>query len=93
MRKDHVPKPTPPARRRKIFRMPGERFATMPNLRVTRGSPPPSMPLPPHTANVLINDLERSARIIDEEISLPASNIESLNEEAIPTIIGQVKPQ
>lgn len=66
----------------------------MPNLRVTRGSPPPPMPLAPHTANVLMEDLERSARIIDEEISLPAVNIaQQLDEEAIPSINDQVKSQ
>lgn len=48
MRKDHIPKPTPPARRKKFSRSPGERFATMPNMRTKRSSPtPPERPPPP----------------------------------------------
>lgn len=97
-----MPKPTPPARRRKLKRLPGERFATMPNLRVTRGSPPPATPLlplatPNTTANELMEDLERGARIIDEEISLPAANVihrpEEQENEGFAIINGHVKSQ
>lgn len=43
-----LPKPTPPARRKKFTRLPGEqRFATLPNMRGSRGSPPPARPPPP----------------------------------------------
>ncbi|XP_065362621.1 uncharacterized protein LOC135956063 isoform X2 [Calliphora vicina] len=42
-----VPKPTPPARRKKFSRSPGERFATMPNMRTKRSTPPPERPPPP----------------------------------------------
>ncbi|EDV96249.1 GH15314 [Drosophila grimshawi] len=47
VRKEQLPKPTPPARRKKFVRSPGERFATLPNIRGSRGSPPPARPPPP----------------------------------------------
>lgn len=48
VRKEQLPKPTPPARRKKFTRLPGEqRFATLPNMRGSRGSPPPARPPPP----------------------------------------------
>ncbi|KAM8709047.1 hypothetical protein ACLKA7_015941 [Drosophila subpalustris] len=47
VRKEQVPKPTPPARRKKFARSPGERFATLPSIRGSRGSPPPARPPPP----------------------------------------------
>ncbi|TDG53011.1 hypothetical protein AWZ03_000554 [Drosophila navojoa] len=47
VRKEPVPKPTPPARRKKFTRSPGERFATLPSIRGSRGSPPPARPPPP----------------------------------------------
>ncbi|XP_046808006.1 uncharacterized protein LOC111683316 isoform X2 [Lucilia cuprina] len=47
VRKEAVPKPTPPARRKKFARSPGERFATMPNMRTKRSTPPPERPPPP----------------------------------------------
>ncbi|XP_023179332.2 uncharacterized protein LOC111605174 isoform X2 [Drosophila hydei] len=47
VRKEPVPKPTPPARRKKFARSPGERFATLPSIRGSRGSPPPARPPPP----------------------------------------------
>ncbi|XP_022212834.2 LOW QUALITY PROTEIN: uncharacterized protein LOC111067830 [Drosophila obscura] len=47
VRKEPLPKPTPPARRKKFTRSPGERFATLPSIRGSRGSPPPARPPPP----------------------------------------------
>ncbi|XP_034122474.1 uncharacterized protein LOC117580200 isoform X3 [Drosophila guanche] len=47
VRKETLPKPTPPARRKKFTRSPGERFATLPSIRGSRGSPPPARPPPP----------------------------------------------
>ncbi|XP_037933494.1 uncharacterized protein LOC119668150 isoform X2 [Teleopsis dalmanni] len=47
VRKEQLPKPTPPARRKKFSRSPGERFATMPNMRTKHGTPPPERPPPP----------------------------------------------
>ncbi|XP_017842009.2 LOW QUALITY PROTEIN: uncharacterized protein LOC108599581 [Drosophila busckii] len=46
VRKEQMPKPTPPARRKKFSRLPGERFATLPLRRGSRGSPPARPPPP-----------------------------------------------
>ncbi|KAH8306923.1 hypothetical protein KR044_001197 [Drosophila immigrans] len=76
VRKEQVPKPTPPARRKKFARSPGERFATLPSIRGSRGSPPPARPPPPEQYepsedSPLVPRRRRSAGSLEE---LPASH-------------------
>lgn len=70
VRKESLPKPTPPARRKKFTRSPGERFATLPSTRGTRGSPPPARPPPPQqyvpTEDSPLVPRRRSAASLDE---------------------------
>ncbi|XP_054732750.1 uncharacterized protein LOC129240786 isoform X1 [Anastrepha obliqua] len=48
VRKEHLPKPTPPARRKKFSRSPGERFTTISSgFAKDRTPPPPERPPPP----------------------------------------------
>ncbi|XP_036338134.1 uncharacterized protein LOC118747989 isoform X2 [Rhagoletis pomonella] len=49
VRKEHLPKPTPPARRKKFSRSPGERFTTIPSAGAGKSGtpPPPERPPPP----------------------------------------------
>ncbi|XP_020815985.1 uncharacterized protein LOC110190024 isoform X6 [Drosophila serrata] len=70
VRKESLPKPTPPARRKKFTRSPGERFATLPSIRGSRGSPPPARPPPPQqyvpTEDSPLVPRRRSAASLDE---------------------------
>ncbi|BFF97983.1 uncharacterized protein DMAD_06266 [Drosophila madeirensis] len=70
VRKETLPKPTPPARRKKFTRSPGERFATLPSIRGSRGSPPPARPPPPQqyipTEDSPLVPRRRSAASLDE---------------------------
>ncbi|XP_034110448.1 uncharacterized protein LOC117572017 isoform X2 [Drosophila albomicans] len=78
VRKEPVPKPTPPARRKKFARSPGERFATLPSIRGSRGSPPPARPPPPEqytpSEDSPLVPRRRSAGNLEE---LPSSHIHS----------------
>uniref|UniRef100_A0A1A9WTH1 Uncharacterized protein n=1 Tax=Glossina brevipalpis TaxID=37001 RepID=A0A1A9WTH1_9MUSC len=70
VRKDQVPKPTPPTRRKKFSRLPGERFATMPNMRTKRSASPPQRPPPPRaytptTTNFQAVTVRKSAHSLD----------------------------
>ncbi|XP_017475570.1 PREDICTED: uncharacterized protein LOC108365888 [Rhagoletis zephyria] len=49
VRKEHLPKPTPPARRKKFSRSPGERFTTIASAGAGKSGtpPPPERPPPP----------------------------------------------
>ncbi|XP_020714536.1 uncharacterized protein LOC101458451 isoform X2 [Ceratitis capitata] len=50
VRKDHMPKPTPPARRKKFSRSPGERFASISSGSAKSATPPPPERPPPPRA-------------------------------------------
>ncbi|XP_067646726.1 protein piccolo isoform X7 [Eurosta solidaginis] len=53
VRKENLPKPTPPARRKKFSRSPGERFTTISAVRsVKDGTPPPPERPPPPRAYI-----------------------------------------
>ncbi|KQS43431.1 uncharacterized protein LOC6545866 isoform X4 [Drosophila erecta] len=84
VRKETVPKPTPPARRKKFTRSPGERFATLPSMRGSRGSPPPARPPPPQqyvpTEDSPVVPRRRSAASLDEIPLMIKSNYESQKE-------------
>ncbi|XP_043648727.1 uncharacterized protein LOC122617094 isoform X5 [Drosophila teissieri] len=84
VRKETLPKPTPPARRKKFTRTPGERFATLPNMRGSRGSPPPARPPPPQqyvpTEDSPVVPRRRSAASLDEIPLMIKSNYESQKE-------------
>ncbi|KAM7356348.1 uncharacterized protein ACRADG_002129 isoform 3-T5 [Cochliomyia hominivorax] len=71
VRKEAVPKPTPPARRKKFSRSPGERFATMPNMRSKRSTPPPERPPPPRgytpVSDVVMVSERKSALSLDAQ--------------------------
>ncbi|XP_017042501.1 uncharacterized protein LOC108088973 isoform X4 [Drosophila ficusphila] len=81
VRKEPLPKPTPPARRKKFTRSPGERFATLPSIRGSRGSPPPARPPPPQqyvpTEDSPLVPRRRSATSLDEIPQMIKSNYES----------------
>ncbi|XP_041563985.1 uncharacterized protein LOC108147433 isoform X2 [Drosophila elegans] len=81
VRKEPLPKPTPPARRKKFTRSPGERFATLPSIRGSRGSPPPARPPPPQqyvpTEDSPLVPRRRSAASLDEIPLMIKSNYES----------------
>ncbi|XP_017074057.1 trichohyalin isoform X2 [Drosophila eugracilis] len=81
VRKETLPKPTPPARRKKFTRSPGERFATLPSIRGSRGSPPPARPPPPQqyvpTEDSPLVPRRRSAASMDEIPLMIKSNYES----------------
>ncbi|XP_050336800.1 uncharacterized protein LOC126763383 isoform X1 [Bactrocera neohumeralis] len=47
VRKEQLPKPTPPARRKKFSRSPGERFASISSGSAKSSTPPPERPPPP----------------------------------------------
>ncbi|XP_036216449.2 uro-adherence factor A isoform X3 [Bactrocera oleae] len=49
VRKEHLPKPTPPARRKKFSRSPGERFASISSGSAKSNTPPPERPPPPRS--------------------------------------------
>ncbi|XP_070136503.1 microtubule-associated protein futsch isoform X4 [Drosophila bipectinata] len=68
-----LPKPTPPARRKKFSRLPGERFATLPSIRGSRGSPPPARPPPPEK---YVPTLDSPALSLDEIPAMIKSNYE-----------------
>ncbi|KAH8366134.1 hypothetical protein KR093_009494 [Drosophila rubida] len=78
VRKEQVPKPTPPARRKKFARSPGERFATLPSIRGSRGSPPPARPPPPEqytpSEDSPLVPRRRSAGSLEE---LPSSRVQT----------------
>ncbi|XP_016992412.2 microtubule-associated protein futsch isoform X3 [Drosophila takahashii] len=80
VRKEPLPKPTPPARRKKFTRSPGERFATLPSIRGSRGSPPPARPPPPQqyvpTEDSPLVPRRRSAASLDEIPLMIKSNYE-----------------
>ncbi|XP_030385409.1 uncharacterized protein LOC115632411 isoform X2 [Scaptodrosophila lebanonensis] len=92
VRKEQMPKPTPPARRKKFTRSPGERFATLPS---TRGSPPPparppppqrytpsdDSPLPPRRRSPSIEDIGLGAGIKSNEPSQAEQPVEEEEEE------------
>ncbi|XP_033161529.1 uncharacterized protein LOC117141912 isoform X5 [Drosophila mauritiana] len=84
VRKEPLPKPTPPARRKKFTRSPGERFATLPSIRGSRGSPPPARPPPPQqyvpTEDSPVVPRRRSADSLDEIPLMIKSNYESQKE-------------
>ncbi|XP_039486035.1 trichohyalin isoform X3 [Drosophila santomea] len=84
VRKETLPKPTPPARRKKFTRTPGERFATLPSIRGSRGSPPPARPPPPQqyvpTEDSPVVPRRRSAASLDEIPLMIKSNYESQKE-------------
>uniref|UniRef100_A0A1I8NV35 Uncharacterized protein n=1 Tax=Stomoxys calcitrans TaxID=35570 RepID=A0A1I8NV35_STOCA len=70
VRKDHqIPKPTPPARRKKFAHLPGDRFATMPNMRSKRSTPPPERPPPPRgytpVSDIVMPSMRKSALSLD----------------------------
>ncbi|XP_075163875.1 uncharacterized protein LOC142236529 isoform X2 [Haematobia irritans] len=70
VRKDHqIPKPTPPARRKKFTHLPGDRFATMPNMRTKRSTPPPERPPPPRgytpVSDIVMPSMRKSAISLD----------------------------
>ncbi|KAL9907560.1 uncharacterized protein ACN427_003652 isoform 1-T6 [Glossina fuscipes fuscipes] len=71
VRKDQVPKPTPPTRRKKFARLPGERFATMPNMRTKRSTSPPQRPPPPKAYTPATNfqtvTVRKSAHSLDAQ--------------------------
>ncbi|XP_037807258.1 uncharacterized protein LOC119600784 isoform X5 [Lucilia sericata] len=71
VRKEAIPKPTPPARRKKFARSPGERFATMPNMRTKRSTPPPERPPPPRgytpVSDVVMVSGRKSALSLDAQ--------------------------
>ncbi|XP_044314056.1 uncharacterized protein LOC108044374 isoform X2 [Drosophila rhopaloa] len=85
VRKETLPKPTPPARRKKFSRSPGERFATLPSIRGSRGSPPPARPPPPQqyvpTEDSPLVPRRRSAASLDEIPLMIKSNYESQKQE------------
>ncbi|XP_016965418.1 uncharacterized protein LOC108034825 isoform X2 [Drosophila biarmipes] len=80
VRKEPLPKPTPPARRKKFPRSPGERFATLPSIRGSRGSPPPARPPPPQqyvpTEDSPLVPRRRSVASLDEIPLMIKSNYE-----------------
>ncbi|KAH8415572.1 hypothetical protein KR222_005484, partial [Zaprionus bogoriensis] len=87
VRKEQLPKPTPPARRKKFSRLPGERFATLPSTRGSRGSPPPARPPPPqeYTPSEEESPLAPRRRSL-EELHAPPSAKQ-------PQQLQQVQPQ
>ncbi|XP_020815982.1 titin isoform X3 [Drosophila serrata] len=87
VRKESLPKPTPPARRKKFTRSPGERFATLPSIRGSRGSPPPARPPPPQqyvpTEDSPLVPRRRSAASLDEIPQMIKSNYESQKQQQL----------
>ncbi|XP_061398915.1 uncharacterized protein LOC133334618 [Musca vetustissima] len=69
VRKEQLPKPTPPARRKRFAHLPGDRFATMPNMRTKRSTPPPDRPPPPRgytpVSDVVMPTIRKSALSLD----------------------------
>lgn len=69
VRKEQVPKPTPPIRRKRFSHSPADRFATMPNMRTKRGTPPPERPPPPRgyspTSDIVMPMVRKSALSLD----------------------------
>nr|XP_036216449.1 uncharacterized protein LOC106616609 isoform X2 [Bactrocera oleae] len=56
VRKEHLPKPTPPARRKKFSRSPGERFASISSGSAKSNTPPPERPPPPRSYTPSTNE-------------------------------------
>ncbi|XP_073843372.1 uncharacterized protein isoform X5 [Musca autumnalis] len=69
VRKEQIPKPTPPARRKRFAHLPGDRYATMPNMRTKRSTPPPERPPPPRgytpVSDVVMPTIRKSALSLD----------------------------
>ncbi|XP_019890854.1 titin isoform X2 [Musca domestica] len=70
VRKEQIPKPTPPARRKRYAHLPGDRYATMPNMRTKRSTPPPpDRPPPPRgytpVSDVVMPTIRKSALSLD----------------------------
>ncbi|XP_011179681.2 uncharacterized protein LOC105210426 isoform X2 [Zeugodacus cucurbitae] len=83
VRKEHLPKPTPPARRKKFTRSPGERFASISSGSAKSSTPPPERPPPPraYTPSTMeepvpprrksITSLEVAPQILEDDYEEP----------------------
>lgn len=69
VRKENIPKPTPPARRKRFAHMPGDRYATMPNMRTKRSTQTPERPPPPRgytpVSDIVMPTVRKSALSLD----------------------------